>query len=108
MFAGREYLYIEISDDVVFHELVDTVFSSNTHIPDPVHGGIGEEKTVIITPNNKRFFGLSYKGDLRGWNAKLTAYCKATGFQWASIDEDKLITSDGSTFPLEDCVVNFL
>ncbi len=105
---GREFLYVEAKNEETFVEFMNNAASFTPPLPPSTKGAVLDGLILIVTPNKKRFLGLSYKGTVKIWRNMLTDYCKESGVQWASIDEDKLITSDESTFPLEDCVVNFL
>ena len=104
---GREFFYIETSDGEGFRKIIDEALSGSPELPLPKNGGVIEEKVRIHLDGGTSLLGVSYKGDLAGWRAKLEAYCKSKYRKWGIASRQKLALSDGTEKALGECEVVF-
>lgn len=104
---GREFLYVEIRDAEDFDSIIDASLGANPDVPMPRAGGVIEEKTRLTLADGTSLLAMSYKGDLNGWRAKLTAFCAMQSRRWGTASHQVLHMSDGTTFSLRDCTASF-
>ncbi len=104
---GREVLYIEILSDDTFATFLDEEELYCADMPQPRSGGAIEEKVQVVLPDNRRFLGLSYKGDLDGWKNRFISCCQKTGRLWAIPKEHFLCVSDGLEVMWSECHITF-
>ncbi len=104
---GREFFYVEIRGNEQFRTVIDGALAGSPHVPLPKSGGVIEEKAKILLGGSPSLLGISYKGDLAGWRAKLVAYCKATHRKYGIVTRQKLGLSDGTELSLGECKVVF-
>ena len=98
----RKYIYIEDDGRGNFGDLFNSITAKV--IPrNATHGGMGEVGFRIITPDNTVFHGLSYKGDLEGWKQDIELGSKNLNLLIATIEDDKMVISDGRSYKLFDC-----
>lgn len=103
----RDFIYIEASSDEVFHHIVSEALSVNDEISMPASGGALEEKVRLTLDDGTSLMGISYKGDLEGWRAKLVAFCKSSGRVHGNVCDAEIVLSSGVTLPLDDIKVDF-
>ena len=101
---GREFRYLEWQSTDGFRELFPKI-SAFGESALPSHGGILNEESTIILPTGERFFGLSFRGDLEGWDRKVFDCADANGVRVGRITERKLVISDGMEVALDRCEV---
>ncbi len=99
---GRKFIYVQTDSE--FTELLHIVFSSSN--PPPNSGGVLDEKVTIVADGDS-FRGVSYKGDLDGWQRALRGYCNQNEKRYGIVEGTTLILSDGATIRLEDCEIRF-
>ena len=104
---GREFFYVEILAGEGFDEILDEALAGSPDLPLPKSGGAIEEKGRILIDSNTSLVGVSYKGDLAGWRAKLVAYCNAKHRKWGVVSRQKVVLSDGRELILGECEVVF-
>jgi hypothetical protein len=104
---GREFFYVEILPGEGFDEILDEAMAGSPDLPLPTSGGVIEERVRIYLDSNTSLLGVSYKGDLVGWRAKLVAYCNAKHRKWGIVSRQKVVLSDGRELVLGDCDVVF-
>lgn len=104
---GREFFYVETLSGEGFNEILDEALTGSPDIPLPKAGGVIEEKVRIIVDGGMSLLGVSYKGDLAGWRAKLLAYCKTKHRKCGIASHQKLALSDGTELALGECEVVF-
>ena len=73
--------------------------------PLPHSGGTINENAMLLLPNQKRFYGLSYRGDLEGWRRKVSKCCDELGLLSATIADNFIKLSNGEVYPLSECIV---
>jgi hypothetical protein len=105
--SGREFLYIESVPGETFHQLVNAISTAYPKLAIPSSGGAIEEKVQLKLKNGTQLIGISYKGDVDGWRTRFIGFCVASGRQYGSIKEGRLVLSDGSSPLLEDLEVSF-
>ncbi|MDB5390621.1 MAG: hypothetical protein JWM11_6267 [Planctomycetaceae bacterium] len=104
---GREFFYVETPNGEVFRKIIDEALAGSPEVPLPKSGGVIEEKARILLDGSTSLLGVSYKGDLAGWRAKLVAYCNAKHLKWGIVSPQKLALSDGAELALGECEVIF-
>jgi len=104
---GREFLYVEIRVGEQFRFVIDNALAGSPDLPLPKSGGVIEEKVRIILDSSTSLLGISYKGDVPAWRAKVEAYCNANHRRWGIVSAKELILSDGTKRDLGECEVVF-
>ena len=104
---GREFLYIESPRGEGFAQMLARVLSQSPDVRLPKSGGVVEEKARIVLSDNTPFVGVSYKGDLDGWRAKIVRFCEANGRRWGTVRGGRFVTSDTKETSLADCEIEF-
>lgn len=105
---GREFFYVETLAGEGFDEILDEALAGSPDLPLPKSGGVIEEKVrILLDDGSTSLLGISYKGDLVGWRAKLVAYCKATHRKWGIVSRQKVALSDGGELALGECSLIF-
>ena len=104
---GREFFYVEIRGDERFRTVIDEALAGAPDVPLPKSGGVIEEKVRILLDGSAFLLGISYKGDLAGWRAKLVAYCNTKHRKWGIVSRQKVVLSDGRELILGECDVVF-
>ena len=104
---GREFFYAETLAGEGFNKIIDEALAGSPDVPMPTAGGVMEEKVRIVLDDGTSLLGISYKGDLVGWRAKLLAYCKAKHRKCGIASHQKLSLSDGTELALGECEVIF-
>jgi hypothetical protein len=102
---GREFFYIESLPGEGFNQIIDEALNGSPHVPMPKAGGVIEEKVYIVLDGGRSLLGISYKGDLAGWRAKLLAYCVVKHRKCGIASHRILSLSDGTELALGDCEV---
>ncbi len=107
----REYIYILVqADEKLFSGqsksktcLIDKIIDATEPII-PTSGGVIDENFVIVTPDNRCFFGVSYSKDIEGWRKQIELGSKKMNIVIAKITDDKkLTTSDFKSYKLNEC-----
>lgn len=70
-------------------------------------GGRVSDSCSIRSPDGLLFRAMSYHGDLAGWRKDIEEGAKGLGLLLACIEGDKFIISDGRSFPLSECKIEF-
>ncbi|MGH1358703.1 MAG: hypothetical protein ACRBC3_08060 [Burkholderiaceae bacterium] len=98
---GRQFCYLEFNGPAEsFGEFFNQV--TNLHQPSFVKkGGAMSENCRLVTADGRSFFGISYKGDLAGWEQQIAAGADAKSITTARIVDGILVNTDGSQWPLE-------
>ena len=104
---GREFFYIEVRPGEGFREAIDDALSLCPDVPMPKDGGVIEEKARIILESGQRRLGISYRGDVEGWKAKLIAYCHEKERLCGIVKGGVLAFSNGNELQLAECNVVF-
>ena len=85
-------------------------FRSLTNFTDPpnaAHGGVNEGGCDIQTPDGSIFHAVIFHGDLTGWRKDIAEGAKGLGLLLAWIRGDQFVVSDGRSFFLSECTVEF-
>lgn len=104
---GRQFQYVEFDGPTdAFAEFFNEVTSLNQ--PSFVKkGGAMSENCQLKTPDGRQFYGISYKGDLDGWQQQIEAGAAGKNTHTASIVDSLLVSSDGQQWPVEQCKATF-
>ncbi|WP_061238370.1 hypothetical protein [Ectopseudomonas composti] len=103
---GTEFLYFE--DDgknkpkKQFNLLLDSAGTIAA-----TSGGVVSDGCCIGLPAGPVFHALSYHGDIAGWRAAVEAGANARGLLLARIEGEQFVISDGRSFPLSECKIEF-
>ncbi|RLJ79521.1 hypothetical protein [Pedobacter alluvionis] len=105
-FEFREYRYIHIKSNIGKinkGNFVNAIAAANTPLI-PKSGGVLNENFIIITPNEKRFYGLSYSKDISGWRQQIEKGAALLDVETAEIKNgEKFVVSNGENYDLKDC-----
>lgn len=104
---GREFRYVNCDNEPNLAEL----FRRVTGAVQPTlakSGAVVTENCVLTIPDGGRFFALSYKGDIEGWREQIGRGAKLKGKLLAQIEGNVLAIEDGRSFPLAECVTEFV
>ena len=61
------------------------------------------ENTTIITPSGGQFCGVSFKGDVTGWEKGVLAFASLRGLKTLRVKGDVVQLNDGSEWRLDQC-----
>ncbi|RXR08659.1 hypothetical protein [Pseudoxanthomonas composti] len=78
-----------------------------TEPPNATSGGINEAGCDITPPGGPLFHAVIYHGDLAGWRKDMEEGGKGLGLLLARVEGDKFVVSDGRSFPLSECTIEF-
>jgi hypothetical protein len=104
--SGTEFLYFE--DDgknkpkKQFNLLLDSAGTIAA-----TSGGVISDGCRISVPAGELFHALSYHGDIAGWRAAVQAGASARGLLLARIVANQFVISDGRSFLLSECKIEF-
>lgn len=103
-------VYFEVPSDQVFK----TVFSKITRFQDPPlmrSGGVVQAGCTIETPDGTVFHAIiinaNANGDVKGWQAQISAGAKALGYRLAGFKSQNFTTDDGREYNVAECTVTF-
>jgi hypothetical protein len=105
MFTSREVVFVESITDGDVSCILNGLATADPDLPAPQSGGIIEDGTLLVSKSGKRFWGVSYRGDLRGWRDLLAAYCKKANLKWGIVKGKHLQMSDGHVLPIDECTI---
>jgi len=101
---NRLFLYIQAITDDQF-ESNFRFFGQPAFGREPQSGGALNEETRIVTPDGRRFYAVSFTGDLEGWQNQVVGYCSKFKCLSGKIVDDYFILSTGEKFILTNCEV---
>lgn len=104
--AGTEFVYFADDGKNAFRKQ----FRALTEFADPPHastGGVNERGCKIILPDGQLFHAIAYHGDVNGWRMDIESGAQALHLLLARIEGDKFLVSDGRTFALTDCRIEW-
>ena len=61
------------------------------------------ENVTLTTPTGEQFCGVSFRGDIEGWAARILWHAKSRSLKTLRIDGAEAVVSDGSRWPLTQC-----
>nr|WP_314499560.1 hypothetical protein [uncultured Chryseobacterium sp.] len=105
-FEFREYRYIHIKNGngKINKDNFVTILAAANKPLIPQIGGVLNENFIIITPNEQRFYGLSYSKDIVGWRQQIQKGATILQLETADIrNGEYLFVSNGENYKLEDC-----
>ena len=70
-------------------------------------GGVMLDGCIITVPDGTRFYPLVLNGDIEGWRRQIEQGAQELGVLTAQIASDTFSLSDGRSYPLADCTVQF-
>ncbi len=103
---GTEFLYFE--DDgrnkpkKQFNLLLDAAGAIAA-----TSGGIISDRCRISLPTGTVFHALSYHGDIAGWRSAVEVGANTRGLLLARIEGGQFVISNGRSFRLSDCKIEF-
>ncbi|RQU96766.1 hypothetical protein [Burkholderia cenocepacia] len=104
--AGTEFVYFSDDGKHPFRKQ----FKNLTEFTNPPHaksGGVNERGCRIKVPDGQQFHAIGYHGDIKGWRLDIEAGARALNIYLARIDGDQFIVSDGRTYNLSQCEIEF-
>ncbi|WP_080403364.1 hypothetical protein [Burkholderia ubonensis] len=103
---GTEFVYFSDDGKNKFKKQFKNL-TEYTNPPNAVSGGVNDRGCKIALPNGQLFHAIGYHGDLDGWRKDLEAGAAALNLLLARIEGDMFILSDGSSFSLNECKIEF-
>lgn len=98
---GIEVLYIQEKTSSNF-EKVTGIAST------PVKGGgVSEDGCYITTPNGEKFYSVVYHMDISGWRYRLEQGARILNLLTGTINNDNINLSDGRSYALSECKIEF-
>jgi len=70
-------------------------------------GGRVSDSCSVLSPDGLLFRAMSYHGDLAGWRKDIEEGARGLGLLLAKIEGDQFVISDGRSFPLSECKIEF-
>ena len=105
---NRGYLYLEVPTKAAMKKFLRKTDDDIPDVPSPRSGGMLTENIVITTPDKRAFSGLSFQGDLPGWDGFLRAHAKRLAIGIAVIDPGRAeIVYEGGSCSLAGCVIAY-
>ena len=103
---GTEFLYYEDDGKNKPKKQFDLLLDSAGAIT-ATSGAVVSDPCRIRVPAGQLFHSLSYHGDIAGWRAAVQAGADARGLLLARIVANQFVISDGRSFPLSECQIEF-
>jgi hypothetical protein len=103
---GQEFVYISDDGKGDFHAL----FKNLTKTVNPrmaKRGGKTSQGCRLWLPDGTLFHPIGYHGDVEGWRIDIESGARQHNLQTARINGDRIVVSDGRSFPLSECTVKF-
>ena len=103
---GREVVYFSDDGRTDF----TSQFNRLTKNVSPRHatrGGKTSQGCRLWLPDGSLFHPVSYHGDLDGWRKDVEAGARQLDLLLARIEGERILVSDGRSFALSDCKVEF-
>lgn len=104
--SGRNFKYVQAINKKEFEYQFPKITSYGMSEM-PKSGGMISENTEILLPDGTLMFGVSYKGDLNGWENKIKDFCATLNLLHGEICVASLILSDGKIVSLSKCSICF-
>lgn len=73
----------------------------------PSRGGMVSENIQIVLPDGRSFFGLSYRGDIAGWERSILEYTSHNALELARVNGRIFELFSGEHFELASCTARF-
>ena len=104
---GRKFIYIECESLAAFDDVFFNIgiFGDS---PPPTGGGMINENIVITTPYGKKFCGVSYKGDLEGWERKINECIQELDIECAVIEDQYFVPRKNKKTLLSECEIEYI
>ncbi|WP_031329155.1 MULTISPECIES: hypothetical protein [Ralstonia] len=103
---GTEFVYFSDDGKSKFRKQFRNL-SEFTNPPNAQSGGVNERGCKITAPDNQLFHAISYHGDLDGWRKDIEIGARELNLLIARIEGDRFVISDGRSFLLSECKVEF-
>ncbi|WP_083251869.1 MULTISPECIES: hypothetical protein [Pseudomonas] len=104
--STREAIYFSDDGKSKFRKQFKNI-TCFTEPPNATCGGINEAGCDITPPDGPLFHAAIYHGDLSGWRKDIEEGARGLGLLLARIEGDKFVISDGRSFPLSECKIEF-
>lgn len=103
----REFRYVNIrkgDGKINKDNFVNILASANIPLI-PTNGGVLNENFIIVTPDERRFYGFSYSKDIIGWREQIEKGASILNLDIAQIRNGEYLTfKNGEKFRLQDCL----
>ena len=99
---GIETLYIQISQSDDFERITTKV-----QPPLAKRGGVAEDGCNIFTPKEEKMCAIVYHSDIEGWRKQIELGAAQLGLLTGKIVGENIELSDGRTYSLSACEVEF-
>lgn len=103
---GTEFIYYEDDGKSAAKKQFDLLLDS-AGVISARSGGIVSDNCHISVPSGTRFHALSYHGDIVGWRSAVEVGANHRCLLLARVLADKFVISDGRSFLLSECKIEF-
>ncbi|MCL2148277.1 MAG: hypothetical protein FWH47_02950 [Methanomassiliicoccaceae archaeon] len=99
---GVETLYVQILQPTDF-------WGVTTKIQPPLArtGGAAESGCYVCLPTGERLCAVDYHSDIDGWRKQILLGAEGMGLLTGEITGEDIVTSDGRTYGLSECLTEF-
>lgn len=106
---GIEFLYIQGEPSSNFRKVTSNFDKVTYEVrpPLPKSGGVSEEGCCITTPDGDKFYAVEYHFDILGWRKQIKQGASMLNLLTGIINNDNIELSDGRSYTLSDCIVEF-
>jgi len=101
---GNEYIYFSDNGKEEFGKQFYAL-AGKIKPPYQKRGGAISQACRIRLPDGSLFHGMSYRGDIEGWRRQIQEGAKELGVLLATIQDQRLVVSDGRSAALADCLI---
>ena len=98
--------YVSFSNPASIPESFDAV-TGKIEPPIAKSGGVVLEDTRLKLPDGRRFFAVQFHGDVEGWQKQIEQGANALGRTTGKVQDGNVIVSDGHSYPLSSCDIEF-
>ncbi|MDQ3111699.1 MAG: hypothetical protein M3R17_17555 [Bacteroidota bacterium] len=104
---GREVRYISDDGNNKFEEYLFKKVTTHLDKPIAQNGGVISENCKIWLPSGELLHAISYKGDIEGWRKEMELSTEQLGLWIGKIVDSNIKLSDGRSFLVEECKIEF-
>jgi hypothetical protein len=104
--SKQEIIYIEGDEKEDIRSLFERLMAAvNPH--QASRGGMTSQGCRVWLPDGTLFYPIGFHGDFDGWRSDIESGARQNNLQTARINGDRIVVSDGRSFPLGECKIEF-
>jgi hypothetical protein len=104
--VGQEIVYVSDDGRSDFSNLFSRL-TKNIAPRHAKHGGKTSQGCRLWLPDGSLFHPVGYHGDIEGWRKDIELGAQQLGLLVARIKDENIFVSDGRSFPIAKCKVEF-